>query len=735
MSGFSNINYVGFRLTDDEEHLKTSHANINTYELFATDGKPVHGGVYDLRLGTTDHSFACLTCFNGKKTCPGHRGHLTLRASVLQPTAISEIRRWLKVVCIKCGDLIVDEKYTTLSSGRRLVEAATSVTEGKKCLRCKSTQPKIVKDDEDYFTFWAEWNNDSENVKKIKLYPDIIRSIFEKITDETVILMGKNIDTHPSKLVLRTISVPPNTIRPGVKSYGGAGNSYHDSTNVLQHIVKRNEQLPIKLPDNMTSLPEHDEIVDGEIDRSVQNLQQLYYDLIMGSASTSVTQGSTGKRGLVVGTRPVHSFLRNLPRKEGRIRFNLLGKRVFYISRSTISGNMKFRIDDVGIPLEFARTLQVEEVVQEYNKTWLMTFFLNGRKQYPGCTYVFRRSTREIHDVAGIKDFHLEIGDVLYRDVINGDLAFFNRQPTLERSSIGVHKVIVIQDPSVHTFQMNVLACEGYNADFDGDQMNLWVARGASARAEAIILSSISNWFISTKTSSPVNGEVQDSVIGCYGLTKSSVMIDRYHAMSLFTNVEIKFPKFKKNIYTGREIISLLLAGTPINITKVPTSYNDVYAPYIKYDKDETLTVIERGQMLRGILDKRTIGAKSSSSIFYLISRDYGSKKALEMIYALQQIVLQFLMIQGFTVGTADLLAKPEVLEQIHKLTSSVLLESQVITQRLLNREIVPPIGSTIHEFYEQLQRAALKVNESEILRLILGSIRFETNGFFRIYS
>ena len=483
MAGHSTIQSVGFRLSADEEHLRDSYGAVSTYELFSTTGQPVRGGVYDLRFGPTDHSYLCLTCHNGKKLCPGHRGHLTLRAAVVQPIAIAEIRRWLRVACLKCGEIVVDrEKYIHLAPGKRLSEAANTATEGKRCPRkgCGAIHPKITKDDEDYFTFWVEPPALGEKrgarvgaaraaeKRGDKLYPDAIRAIFERISDSAVEALGRSIDVHPRKLTVRTIGIPSNMIRPGVRSFGGAGSSYHDSTNLLQHLVKRNGQLPEQLPAAMGPLGPGG-AVDGELDRSVQNLQQIYYDLIMGSSSTSVTQGSSGRRGLVVGARPVHSFLRNLPRKEGRIRANLLGKRVFYISRSTISGNMRYRIDEVGIPLEFARTLQVREDVQEFNRDWLMTFFLNGRRQYPGCTHVVKRATGEVHDVAGLRDFRLEVGDVLYRDVVNGDFAFFNRQPSLERSSIGVHRAIVIQDPSVHTFQMNVLACEWYNADFDGD--------------------------------------------------------------------------------------------------------------------------------------------------------------------------------------------------------------------------------------------------------------------------
>ncbi len=470
----SSVAFVGFGLNGDDENLRNSFAAVSSFELFSPAGEPVAGGVYDRRLGTTDHAYNCHTCGHGKKLCPGHRGHLPLRAAVQQPIATAEIRRWLRVVCLRCGALVVDPaKFAAVPPGRRLAEAAAaSGAEGKPCPSCRAVHPRIVKDDADNFSFWAEAASGARRDRRAggappprdKLYPDAVRAVLERVTDAAVALMGRSPDAHPRKLVLRVVAVPPNNIRPGVKSFGGGGNSYHDSTNLLQHLIRRTGQIPEQLPDAMGPAGPGGPVTP-DLDHSVQNLQQIYYDLVMGSSGTSATQGNSGRRGLVVGARSVHSFLRNLPRKTGRIRAHLLGKRVFYISRSTISGNMRFRVDEVGIPLEFARTLQVEETVQEYNRDWLMPFFLNGRRQYPGSTHVVKRATGEMHDLSSLRDFRLEVGDVLCRDAVSGDVAFFNRQPTLERSSIGVHRIVVLQDPSIHTFQMNVLACEWYNAD------------------------------------------------------------------------------------------------------------------------------------------------------------------------------------------------------------------------------------------------------------------------------
>jgi DNA-directed RNA polymerase II subunit RPB1 len=751
MAGQSAVHYVGFHLSGDEENQRDSFVSVSSYELFAPSGKPVTGGVYDLCMGTTDHKNLCLTCVQGKKLCPGHRGSLALKVAVAQPIGVSEIRRWLRVVCLQCGEIVVDrEKYAGLPPGKRLNEAASVDTAGRRCANraCGATHPKIVKDEEDHFTFYAEYPAAADKrgarparageKRGEKLYPNIIRKIFERISDGSVEALGRSLNVHPRKLILTCVNVSPNTIRPGVRSYSGGGASYHDSTNLIQHLVKRNGQMPDRLPEAMTEYGSGG-VVDGELDRAVQNMQQIFYDLIMGSSTTSVTQGSSGRRGLVVGSRPVHAYLRNIPRKEGRIRANLLGKRVLFISRSTISGNMSLAPHEVGVPVAFARTLQVKETVQEYNRDWLATFFMNGRRKYPGCTYIVRRVTGEVHDVAGLRDFSLEVGDVLYRDVITGDVAYFNRPPTLERSSIGVHRVVIINDPGAYTFQMNVLACEWYNADFDGDAMLLWVAREPGARAEAMIMSSVDNWFISTKTSGPVNGEVQDSTVGCYELTRSGVFMNKYHAMGLFARAGVEPPRFDAEpadrLFSGRDVVSLLFSRTPVNYRRQPSSYSEVYAPYIRYDASETMTVMEQGALVSGVLDKKSIGAKSSGGIFHLISREFGPQRALDMVFALQQISLQFLLWSGFTVGTADLLPSGAALERIRSLVASVNLESCVITDRLLRGEIVPPIDSTVHEFYERMQIAALKLPEVEMLRWILGTTHPETNGFFRMIA
>lgn len=252
-------------------------------------------------------------------------------------------------------------------------------------------------------------------------------------------------------------------------------------------------------------------------------------------------------------------------------------------------------------------------------------------------------------------------------------------------------------------------------------------------------MSTAANWFISTKSSGPVSGEIQDSTVGCYELTRSGVVMDKYHAMGLLAGSGVEPPRFDHrkpgHLFAGRDVVSLLLAATPINYRRAPRSFSDVYSPFIRYDPDETLTVIEQGRLVRGVLDKRSVGDGAFDGVFHLISREFGPQRALDAIYAFQQVSLQFLLWRGFTVGTADLLPSPEALAQIRALVSGVLLEAGLVTDRLLRGAIVPPIDRTVHDFYEEQQRAALTVGDAGLLRWILGSIDPRTNGFFRMIA
>ena len=152
----------------------------------------------------------------------------------------------------------------------------------------------------------------------------------------------------------------------------------------------------------------------------------------------------------------------------------------------------------------------------------------------------------------------------------------------------------------------------------DKPQMNLIISAGAVARNEIAQLSSVPNWLISHTTSNPSMGQADDSIIGTAQLTRDDVKFDKYHAMMLFANTTIT-PSFadlgEGQFITGRECMSKVFADTPINFTRVSEWYKPTMAPYMQYSPTEIKVKIDQGNLVTGILDKKSIGKGISGNI------------------------------------------------------------------------------------------------------------------------
>src|SRR3972149_4835588 len=554
----NQIDKIRFHILSTDEIIEDSYVNVTSYDLFR-DNKPKPKGVYDDHLGTTDHNYKCETCFNDKKECPGHDGHILLNYPVISPICLTELRKWLKLICFECGEPIIEEKvYSKFPKSKRLGEASKSAKASKrKCPKCETIHPTINKDKVSQLITYADMMIEDKRERK-KLYPHIIQKILERISDETVIKLGKPVQSHPRYFILNALKVPPVSIRPDVKKVGGGRSTNDDLTTLLQCIVKKNDSIPTVIPDE----------IDPKLDKTIYELGGAFYDFV---------KGGHGKKIITSGGNPLTSLSLRLRGKQGRFRKNQMGKRVRGCARSTINCDEKIK-----------------------------------------------------------KDFELEIGDIINRDLITGDVVLYNRPPSLMPSNITCHKIIVSEDPNILTLRMNVLACKFYGADFDGDQMAIFICTSIAERNELAQVGANANYFMSFAKSIPLTGEVGDSVVGSFELTRRNVKLDKYHAMLLFANCSY-LPNFdEKKEYTGWDIISKMLTETPINYEREPNYYIRDYAPYINYNRDEILTVIEKGIMKRGILDKKAIGSGSMGGIFHIIHNEYGPNKAMEVIYNLQ---------------------------------------------------------------------------------------------------
>lgn len=457
------IESVVFSISGSDDNIKLSNVDVLKKDLFQESNIPVPNGAYDAHMGTTDYQWDCQTCGNSKKLCPGHMGSYKLYYPLQSPLFVKDIIRILKIICFNCGLPIVDlTKFAKYPNNKKIIEIVKSIgnSAGKAiiCTNCGHNNPQITPDKNNDLMITGNYYGlvTDSITKKAKLerqeriYNHQIYAIFDKISDDTCRLLGRDPEmNHPRKLILSVIPAPPNTVRPDIRKIGGTRSSNDDITSLFKNIIAQNQKLPEIIPD----------VIDPVLDSKYIAIDLTYYNMIKGHSAGSTKNRATTDNN----NSTLTSFASHLPRKPGRIRSNLLATRAFNMMRSNISCDNNLRIDEVGVPISLAKNIQLPETVQHYNMDRMMMYFLNGTRKYPGCKRVIKKDGSIYYADEVNKDFKIEIGDTIMRDIIDGDYMYFNRNPSLLYCSIMCHKIVVMETGD--TLRLNVSACVFYNAD------------------------------------------------------------------------------------------------------------------------------------------------------------------------------------------------------------------------------------------------------------------------------
>jgi len=310
-------------------------------------------------------------------------------------------------------------------------------------------------------------------------------------------------------------------------------------------------------------------------------------------------------------------------------------------------------LSEVGVPETVAKKLTIPEIVTDWNIEKLKKLVINGPSTFPGVNYITRPDGVKIRldfveDRSLIAD-SLEIGFLVERHLMDGDIVLFNRQPSLHQMSIMAHYVRVLPGK---TFRLHPSVCPPYNADFDGDEMNLHVPQSEEARSEAILLMRVQDQLISPRFGGPIIGGLRDFITGAYLMTKDGTTLSSQEFANLamlggFTG-QLPEPENKKeNLYTGKQLFSIFL----------PEDFN--YVMTSKWSKGtkgkEKDVVIKNGQLISGVIDKSSIGAEEPESVLHRIAKDYGNEKAKIFLNSELIVIKQFITHYGFSYGYGDL--------------------------------------------------------------------------------
>ena len=651
-----NLGAIRFSVWSPSEVRKFSVTEITAPETYDEDGMSVQGGLMDNRLGTLEPGQKCVTCGNTSAKCPGHFGHIELAEPALHIAFVDDIHKLLLTTCRSCNRIKLDVDELDKFRETRKSKAAFAVItlenikdeiieKSKKvkiCPHCQKDQYELIFTKP---TIFVEKTEVGEN----RLLPITIRERLANITDEDLRLMGYDPSTaRPEWFVLQVLPVPPVTVRPSIILETGI-RSEDDLTHKLVDIIRVNQRLKESKEAGTPPL-----IVQDLVDLLQYHVTTYFDNEVSGIPQAHHRSG-----------RPLKTLTQRLKGKEGRFRGSLSGKRVDFSSRTVISPDPNLAISDVGVPVDVVKKLTIPETVSEWNIDRLKKLVINGPHTYPGANYLIRPDGVKIrldyvNDRQVISD-SLTAGYIVERHLSDGDIVIFNRQPSLHRMSIMAHNVRVLP---YRTFRLHPAVCPPYNADFDGDEMNLHVPQSEEARSEAALLMRVQDQLISPRYGGPIIGGIRDFITGAFLLTHDDTILSReeFSNLALLGGYGGKLPAPKierdgRKFYSGKQLFSLFL----------PKDFNFVITS--KWSKGTKGTqkdvVIKNGELISGVIDKASIGAEEPDSVLHRIVKDYGNTVAKKFLDSILIMLKTFITHRGFTYGYSDLWLSDETRTEI----------------------------------------------------------------------
>ncbi|MDE1858129.1 MAG: DNA-directed RNA polymerase subunit A' [Thaumarchaeota archaeon] len=641
------IGGINFAVFSPAEVRKYSVAEITQPETYDEDGMPVQGGLMDSRLGTLEPGQKCGTCGSTAGRCPGHFGHVELAEPVLHIAFVDEINRLVQTTCRSCGRILLpqeelDAYHVKLTSKSDFTpsllegvakEIAVKAKKVKLCPHCGKQQYQIE------FTKPTIFHEITEEGGATRLLPVAIRERLERINNDDLQLLGFNSKAaRPEWFVLQVLPVPPLTVRPSITLESGI-RSEDDLTHKVVDILRVNQRVRESKESGTPHL-----IVQDLVDLLHYHVTTYFDNEVSGIPQAHHRSG-----------RPLKTLSQRLKGKEGRFRGSLSGKRVDFSSRTVISPDPSLDIGEVGVPFEVAKKLTIPEKVSPFNIDHLKELVNKGPFEHPGANYVIRPDGVKIRldfasDRKALAD-SLVTGYIVERHLMDGDVVLFNRQPSLHRMSVMAHFVRVLP---FRTFRLHPSVCPPYNADFDGDEMNLHVPQSEESRSEALMLMRVQDQILSPRYGGPIIGGIRDFITGAFMLTRDEAMLTPGEFSNLaligdyFGDLPEPATKGAHPMYTGKQLFSLFL---PKGMNYVLTS------KWAKAQKTGTTNdvVIRNGELISGVVDKAVIGAEEPDSLLHRIAKDYGNEEARNFLNSILKVLKTFLTRRGFTYGFNEL--------------------------------------------------------------------------------
>eukprot|EP00258_Populus_trichocarpa_P001242 XP_002300065.2 DNA-directed RNA polymerase III subunit 1 isoform X1 [Populus trichocarpa] len=704
--GPRRIKSIQFSTMSGSDILKASECQVHLGQYYDANKKAIVGGLLDTRMGAPNKHGTCQTCGGSFTDCPGHFGYLNLVLPVYNVGYLSTILDILKCICKSCSRVLVDEKLRKSYLKRmrnprteplkknelmkEIVKKCSSMASSKavKCLRCgymngmvkkAGSVVGIIHDRSKLIDgYLEECKSAIGHTREARapiglatyiLNPVRVLSLFQRMVEEDCELLY--LQGRPEKLIITTIAVPPISIRPSVFTEGSQSNE-NDITERLKQIIQFNAKLRL-------------ELLEG---RRTGIKYLIGWDELQAVVTLYINSDVRIPLDMQVG-RPLSGFVQRLTGKQGRFRQNLAGKRVEFTGRTVISPDPNLKITEVAIPIHMARILTYPERVTHHNIEKLRQCVNNGSYKYPGArmvTYPDGSSKMLTGNYRKRIAEELKSGCIVHRHLEDGDVVLFNRQPSLHRMSIMCHRARIMP---WRTLRFNESVCNPYNADFDGDEMNMHVPQTEEARTEAFLLMGVQNNLCTPKNGEILVASTQDFLTSSFLITRKDTFYDRaaFSLMCSYMNdgmdlVDLPTPSVLKPIelWTGKQLFSVLLrphANVRVYVNLILKEKN--YSRPNKEHKKERETMcpndgyvyFRNSELISGQLGKATLGNGNKDGLYSILLRDYNAYAAATCMNRLAKLSARWIGNHGFSIGIDDVQPGKKLIDEKGKTISN----------------------------------------------------------------
>jgi DNA-directed RNA polymerase II subunit RPB1 len=690
----SKVIGVQFSMLSPEEIRKNSVVEIVSRDTYINN-KPVIGGLFDPRMGVLEPGLICPTDGLTYIDTPGYFGHIELARPVFFIQHLKEIVKFCRCFCFKCSKLLINKKQhkhiLKMSPEDRWEYVNLISPKVKRCgdliedgCGCKQSDKIKVENMANLYAIWGDLGKYGEDGigtdSKIRLTPELVLKIFKRISDEDVDFVGfSSLWSRPEWMICQVLPVPPPAVRPSVK-HDAQQRSEDDLTHIYSNIIKTNDDLMKKLKENDKS-----NAIEGLTTLLQYFIAMIVNNKVKGSEPMAQRSG-----------RPLQCIMGRLNSKNGRIRGNLMGKRVDFSARSVITGDPNLSICQLGVPLKIAMNITKPITVNDRNILYLLKLVQNGPDIHPGAK-ILEKKNGEYISLRNIdrNSIQLENGDIVHRHMIDEDAVLFNRQPSLHRMSMMSHIVKIMKKGD--TFRMNVGDTKPYNADFDGDEMNMHMPQNILAETELRHLAAIPFQIISPSANSPIIGIFQDSLLGSFRFTRENVNFTPREAMNLlmmYKHVNVNELREKGNLISSFDVLSQIIP--PITLLYKTKLFKDNE----EFNSSNNVLEIRNGKYIRGQIEKSVVGS-STKGIIHRIYNDFGNNATTNFIDDLQNIITEYMKTSSFSVGVSDLISDKKTSVEIMQVITDQKMEVQSVIDQVHLGIFKNNTANTNHQEFE----------------------------------